>query len=144
LYILNNVKHKLLIHIYYIAEQCTPSTVILPGYICCTTLAGSTLNWILRLNAYTLIQYMLYQLGTSQVPVQTSDTRSIGRYKPKTYKRRTVQTLDTKNIGLVQTSDSTNVLPVQTLDQHKRRTKKKCIRILRFFYQKVFYFYRMV
>ena len=83
---------------------------------------------------------MLYQLGTSQVPVQTSDTRSIGRYKPKTYKRRTVQTLDTKNIGLVQTSDSTNVLPVQTLDQHKRRTKKKCIRILRFFYQKVFPF----
>ena len=65
---------------------------------------------------------MLYQLGTSQVPVQTSDTRSIGRYKPKTYKRRTVQTLDTKNIGLVQTSDWYKRRTVPTSYQYKRWT----------------------
>ena len=59
---------------------------------------------------------------------------NVGRYKHKTYKRRTVQTSDqykrqtSTNIGPVQTSDwykrgtSTNVRPVQTSDQYKRRT----------------------
>ena len=54
---------------------------------------------------------------------------NVGRYKPKTYKRRTVQMSDQEkrptgtNVGLVQTSDSTNDGPVQTSDRYKRRTK---------------------
>ena len=48
---------------------------------------------------------------------------NVGRYKPKTYKRRTVQMSDQEkrrtgtNVGLVQTSDSTNDGPVQTSDR---------------------------
>ena len=44
---------------------------------------------------------------------------NVGRYKSKTYKRRT-----STNVGLVQMSDSTHIRPVQTPDQYKRRTKE--------------------
>ena len=63
-------------------------------------------------------------LGTSTNVGPTN----VGRYKPKTYKRRTAQTSDQykrqtgTNVGLVQTLDeykrrtSTNIGPVQTTD----------------------------
>ena len=68
--------------------------------------------------------YLVY-LYTNVGPI------NIGRYKPKTYKRRAVQTSDKykrrtiTNIGLLQTSDqykrqtSANVKQVQTSDQYK-------------------------
>ena len=77
-------------------------------------------------------------------------SRNVGWYKPKIYKRRTVQTSDQYNrrtcttFGLVQMSDSTNVIPVHTPDQDKRRTKEKDLfEFLDFFIKKLFFFCRM-
>ena len=73
----------------------------------------------------------------------TGTSTNVGRYKNKTYKRRTVQTSDqykrqtSTNVRPVQTSDQykrqpgTNVGPIQTSDgyiyKEKRRTKEEKI-----------------
>ena len=59
---------------------------------------------------------------------------NVGRYKPKNYKRRTVQTSDQykrqTGTNWYKPWTSTNIRPVQTSDQYKRRTKEKNIYLI--------------
>ena len=73
---------------------------------------------------------------------------NVGWYKPKTYKRQTVQMLNqdkrwtSSNVRLGQMSDSSNVGPVQMSDQYNIRLKKKNnLNFKIFFYYKVIFFY---
>ena len=66
-------------------------------------------------------------MGRTSKLFKAENFTNVGRYKPKTYKRRTGETSDqdkrrtSTNVRLVQTSDSTNVEPVQTSDYKEKK-----------------------